>query len=113
MGGGGYGGRGGYGQAPMGGPPMAGMGYGAPQQSYGMPPNAYAQPYGHGYAQAAPVAYGAPPPQQGNTKNTYEARFGFADKRVGWAQPYGYPDQSQQGQVPQQPPNQGNGQGGY
>ncbi|KAK5655028.1 hypothetical protein OQA88_6787 [Cercophora sp. LCS_1] len=90
-GGGGFG-RGGYGQMPVGGPPMSGLAYGAPQQqAYGMPPNVYAQPYGRGYAQAAPAGYGAPPPQ-------------------GWANPYTYPDPSQQAQ--QHAPPQG-GQGGY
>ncbi|KAK3694660.1 hypothetical protein B0T22DRAFT_77711 [Podospora appendiculata] len=92
-GGGGYGRGGGYGGQQMGG------GYGAPQQPYGVPQQQqYGQPYGggggRGYAQAAPAGYGAPPPQ-------------------GWApQAYGY-DPSQQGQQHQQPPAQGNGQGGY
>lgn len=91
-GGGGFGGRGGYGQAPMGGAPMSGMGYGAPQQQYGMPPNVYGgQPYGRGgYPQAGP-GYGAPPPQ-------------------GWGNPYTYADPSQQAQQhPAQ--HQGGGQG--
>ncbi|KAK1757626.1 glycine-rich RNA-binding protein 4 [Echria macrotheca] len=92
-GGGGFG-RGGYPQVPVGGSPMQGIAYGAPQQPYGMPPNMYAQPYGRGYApQPAPTGYGAPPPQ-------------------GWANPYTYPDPAQGGQ-PHQPPNQGGGQGGY
>lgn len=93
-GGQGFGGRGGYNAMPMGGSPMGGMSaYGAPQQQpYGMPPNPYAQSYGRGYPQAAPVGYGAPPQQ-------------------GWANPYTYPDPSQQPQQ-HQPPNSG-GQGGY
>lgn len=48
---------------------MGGLGYGAPQQqAYGMPPNVYAQPYGRGYAQAAPAGY-APPPQGRKNSN--------------------------------------------
>lgn len=75
---------------------MPGIAYGSPQQQpYGLPPNMYAQqPYGRGYAQAAPAGYAAPPQQ-------------------GWANPYTYADPSQQAQ-PHQPPSQGGGgQGGY
>jgi hypothetical protein len=92
---------------------MAGIAYGAPQQPYGMPPNMYAQPYGRGYAQAAPTGYGAPPPQGNNllTLQTKERNKPQLTRELGWANPYTYPDPSQQPQ-PHQPPN-GGGQGGY
>ncbi|KAK4099742.1 hypothetical protein N658DRAFT_517071 [Parathielavia hyrcaniae] len=94
-------GRGGYaaaGMPPVAGGPMPGIAYGTQQQQhqqqpYGMQPSLYHQPYGRGYAPAAPAAYAVPPPAWGT-------------------QPYGYPDPSQQGQPPQ-PPHQGPGPGGY
>ncbi|KAK4042071.1 hypothetical protein C8A01DRAFT_44847 [Parachaetomium inaequale] len=90
-----YGRGGGFAAMPVaGGPGMPGIAYGT-QQPYGMPPNMYHQPYGgRGYAPAAPAGYAVPP--------------------QAWAaQPYGYPDPTQQGQPAPQPPNQGPGQGGY
>jgi hypothetical protein len=45
---------------PVAGAPMPGIAYGT-QQPYGLPPNLYHQPYGRGYAPAAPAAYAVPP----------------------------------------------------
>lgn len=52
--------RGGF--MPVAAPPTAvpGIAYGS-QQPYGMPPNMYHQPYGRGYAPAAPAGYAVPP----------------------------------------------------
>ncbi|KAK4117350.1 RNA-binding domain-containing protein, partial [Canariomyces notabilis] len=56
-----YGRGGGFAAMPVAGSAMPGIAYGAPQQAYGLPPNMYAQPYGRGYAPAAPTGYAVPP----------------------------------------------------
>ncbi|KAL2134332.1 hypothetical protein VTI74DRAFT_461 [Chaetomium olivicolor] len=82
-------GRGGFAAMPLAGNPVPGIAYGS-QQPYGMPPNVYAQAYGRGFAPAVPAGYTVPP-------------------HAWTAHSYGYPGPTQQGQPPQQPPNQGPG----
>jgi hypothetical protein len=55
----------GYGAMPVVGGPIA---YGT-QPQYGMPQNMYQQPYGRGYAPAAPAAYTMPPQGMWNEAN--------------------------------------------
>ena len=53
--------RGGFAAMPLAAPQaVPGIAYGS-QQPYGMPPNMYHQPYGRGYAPAAPAGYAVPP----------------------------------------------------
>ncbi|KAL2172414.1 hypothetical protein VTG60DRAFT_5689 [Thermothelomyces hinnuleus] len=83
--------RGGYAPIPVARGPVPGIAYGT-QQPYAMPAlNMYHQPYGRGYAPADPAAYAVP-------------------SQAWVANPYGYPNPTQQGQPPQ-PPSQGPGSG--
>jgi hypothetical protein len=104
---------------PMNGGMPQGMAYGGPpSQGYGMPPpNMYAQSYGRGYTQPAPMPYGVGAQQGGNGPLVRPKKRSDADKfQGGWAPgPYGYADPNQQnplGHGQGQPP-QGSGGPGY